>query len=232
MSRALVREVARAERGFTLLEVLVALAIFAMILAILFGTYAASVERAEHSRERAQVYHEARVLLELMANDLRATYMTEPIEQSQQTLQQPKARSYTFIGEDFEEDRLPFDKLTLYALLPSLRPDTPEVEVCRIAYSLEPKAPPAQGKILFRRVNCSLDPEATEEEHVFPLTDVVRGLGFTYYDEQGHERSAWDSRDGQAGKRLPTQVKIMLMLADNQGFLRLFERLTDIVLAH
>lgn len=226
------REIVRAERGFTLLEVLVALAIFAMILAILFGTYAASVERAERTRERAQVYHEARVLLELMANDLRATYISEPVEQAQQSMQQPKTRNYTFIGEDFEEDRLPSDKLTLYAFLPSIRPDTPEAEVCRIAYSLEPKAPPAQGKLLFRRVNCSLDPEATEEEHVFALTDLARGLGFTYYDEQGHERSAWDSRDGQAGKRLPARIKIMLILVDNRGFIRPFEQLTDVVLAH
>jgi len=231
ISRALAREVKRAAGGFTLLEVLVALGIFAMILAILFGTYAASVERAEHSRERAQVYHEARVLLQLMANDLRATYMSEPVEQAQQSLQQPEARRYVFIGEDFEEDRLPFDKLTFYALLPSFRPDTPESEVCRITYSLEPKAPPAQGKILFRRVSCSLDPEPTEEEHVFPLTDLARGLRFTYYDEQGRDRSAWDSREGQAGKRLPTGVKIMVMLADNQGFVRPFEHLTDIVLA-
>src|SRR5262245_56345068 len=63
----------RATEGFTLLEVMIAIGIMATILVILFGTYSAAVDRAARTRELSQVYHEARVLLQLMANDLRSS---------------------------------------------------------------------------------------------------------------------------------------------------------------
>jgi type II secretion system protein J len=220
-----------AEQGFTLLEVLIALAILATIMVILFGTYAASVERAERTRNLAEVYHEARILLDLMANDIRASYLPEADVQPPPPLKQPKSRRYNFVGEDLEEAKLPADKLTFFALLPPLHPDTPEAEVCRVMYSLEPTASPARERILIRRVNCSLDPEASEQEHVFPLTESVAGLDFKYYDDQGHEELEWDSRNGSHGKSLPARVKIVLLLADRRGSLHPFELLTELALA-
>ena len=220
------------QRGFTLLEVLIALAILATIMVILFGTYAASVERAERARDLAEVYHEARILLDLMGNDIRASYLPDAEVQAQQSLPQPKSRRYNFVGEDLQEAKLPADKLTLFALLPPLHPDTPEAEVCRVVYSLEPKAPPAQGKILVRRVSCSLDAEVTEPEHVFLLTESVAGLDFKYYDDQGHEQLEWDARDGQHAKSLPGRVKVALLLADRRGALHPFELLTELALVH
>ena len=220
--------VARHQHGFTLLEVMLALGILATILVILFATYSAAVERAERIRERSQIYHEARVLLELMANDLRSAYV-EAVQPPQPGFQPAKARTYTFVGEDLEEARLPVDKLTFYAFLPLLRPDLPQPEVCRVTYSLETIADPAQGKILFRRVNCSLDPETTEREYPFPLTELAQGLDFRYYDAKGNEQLAWDSRDAQGGKRLPALVKIIVLLADHQGLLRPFEMTTEIM---
>lgn len=220
--------VPRNQRGFTLLEVMLALSILATILVILFSTYSAAVERAERIRERSQIYHEARVLLELMANDLRGAYV-EAAQAPQPGFQPAKVRTYTFVGEDLEEARLPADKLIFYAFLPLLRSDLPQPEVCRVTYSLETMADPAQGKILFRRVHCSLDPETTEQEYLFPLTELAQGLDFRYYDAKGNEQLAWDSRDAQGGRRLPALVKIMVLLADQQGLLRPFEMSTELM---
>jgi len=76
------RERWHAADGFTLLEVMIAIGIMAIILVILFGTYSAAVDRAARTRDLSQIYHEARVLLQLMANDLRSAYVKEPIEQA------------------------------------------------------------------------------------------------------------------------------------------------------
>jgi prepilin-type N-terminal cleavage/methylation domain-containing protein len=83
-----VRERWRAAAGFTLLEVMIAIGIMAIILVILFGTDSAAVDRAARARDLSQVYYEARVLLQLMMNDLRSAYVTEPTQQAQQALQQ------------------------------------------------------------------------------------------------------------------------------------------------
>ena len=170
------------------------------------------------------------MLLELIANDLRSAYVKEPIQQVQQALEQPNAQTYTFVGEDLEDTGLPADRLTFYAFLPVLRPELPQGEVCRVAYSLETMADPSRGKTLFRRVNCSIDSETTEGEQVFPLTELARGLEFRYYDAKGDERREWDSRAGQGGKRLPTRVKVVVLLVDQRGVVRPFEMATEIEL--
>ncbi len=217
--------------GFTLLEVLIAIGILATILVILFGTYSAAVERAARTRELSQIYHEARVLLQLMANDLRSTYVKESVEQAQQALQQVKARPTTFLGEDHTEADKPADRLAFSTVLPVQRPDVPDTEMCRVTYSLEAVNDPPQSRALFRRVNCSLDPEATDQDHLFLLTDLVHGLDFKYYDAQGTEYLDWNSREPRGGRRWPVRVKITLLLADQHGQLRPFEMLTDLVLS-
>jgi type II secretion system protein J len=217
--------------GFTLLEVLIAISIMATILVILFGTYSAAVDRAARSRELSQIFHEARVLLQLMANDLRSSYVKESVEQAQQAFQQVKARPTTFLGEDHTEADKPADKLAFSTILPTQRPDVPDSEMCHVTYSLEAVNDAPQSRTLLRRVNCSLDPAATDQDHLFLLTDLAHGLDFKYYDEQGTEYLDWNSRESRGGKRLPVRVKITLLLADQHGQLRPFEMFTDLVMS-
>jgi type II secretion system protein J len=221
----------REAQGFTLLEVLIAITIMATILVILFGTYSAAVDRAARSRDLSQIYHEARVLLQLLTNDLRSSYVKASIEQAQQALQQVKVNPTAFIGEDHSDADKPSDKLAFSTILPVQRPDVPDTEVCRVSYGLEPISDLPQSRALFRRVNCSMDPLDTDEDHVFLLTELAHGLDVKYYDEQGSEHLDWNSNEPQGGKRLPARVKITLLLADQHGQLRPFTMNTDIVLS-
>ena len=230
--------------GFTLLEVMIALGIMAVIFVVLFTTYSAAVDRAARARELSQMYHEARVVLDLMANDLRAAYVKDEVAQvqqaqAQQTLQERRAPSYFFVGEDHTENSVPLDKLRFSTFIPQSRPDTPGTDVCRVTYTLEPVTEPPQGsvmespqrKALLRRVNCSLDPEATDQDQLFLLTELARGLDFKYYDDKGTEYQEWNSQQPQGGKRLPAHVKITLLLADPQGQLHPFAMASELVLA-
>jgi type II secretion system protein J len=218
-------------QGFTLLEVLIAISIMATILVILFGTYSAAVDRAARSRELSQIYHEARVLLQLLANDLRSSYVKESIEQAQQVLQQVRVRPTTFVGEDHTDADKPADRLTFSTVLPVQRPDVPDTEMCRVTYSLEAVSNLPQSRALFRRVNCSLDPLDADQDHLYLLTDLAHGLDFKYYDDQGIEHLDWNSNEPHGGKRLPGRVKITLLLADQHGQLRPFEMDTALVLS-
>ncbi len=225
------RRMSSHEAGLTLLEVVIALGIMATIFVLLFSTYSAAVDRAARARELSQLYHEARVVLELMAADLRTAYLKDATEQAQQVLQQAKAKPYLFVGEDLTDANVPADKLSFSTFLPMTRPENPDIEVCRISYSLEPVADRPQERFLLRRVNCHFDPEITDREQLFPLTNLARGLDFTYYDTRGTEYREWDSRQSQAGKRLPAWVKISLLLVDQHEQVRLFEMFTELVLS-
>jgi prepilin-type N-terminal cleavage/methylation domain-containing protein len=226
-----VRERWRAAEGFTLMEVMIAIGIMATILVILFGTYSAAVDRAARTRNLSQVYHEARVLLQLMANDLRSAYVTEATEQAQQALQQAKVEPVTFLGEDRTEANNPMDKLAFSTVLPAQHPDVPDTEMCHVTYSIELVNEPSQSRALFRRLNCSLDHEDADQDHLFLLTELAYGLDFKYYDAQGTEYLDWNSRQPRGGKRMPARVKITLLLADQHGQLRPFEMITDFVLS-
>ena len=217
--------------GFTLLEVMIAISIMATILVILFGTYSAAVDRAARTRELSQIYHEARVLLQLIVNDLRSAYVKETTEQAQQAMQQIKTPPTFFVGEDHTEFDKPADKIVFSTILPTQRPDVPDTEMCRVTYSLEPLNESPQSRALLRRVNCSLAPEATDQDHLFVLTELAHGLDFKYYDAQGTEYLEWNSREPHGGKPLPTRVKITLLLGDQHEQLRPFTLLTDFVLS-
>jgi type II secretory pathway pseudopilin PulG len=214
------RERCQASEGFTLMEVTIAIGIMATILVILFGTYSAAVDRAALARNLSQVYHEARMLLQLMANDLHSAYVTESTEQAQRALQPANMEPVTFLGEDHTEANSPLDTLAFSTVLPTQRPDVPDTEMCHVTYSLESIEPvnqSPQSRALFRRLNCSLDPDDAEQDHLFLLTELAYGLDFKYYDDQGTEYLDWNSRQPRGGKRMPARAKITLVLADQRG---------------
>jgi hypothetical protein len=171
----------RAAEGFMLLEVMITIGIRATVLVILFGTHSAAVDRAARTRDLSQVYHETRVLLQLMVNDLRSAYVKEPPEQAQQALQQANAEPITVLGEDRTQAQHPADKLAFSTVLPTQRPDVPDSEMCHVTYSLEPVNESTQSRALFRRLNCSLGPAASDQDHLFLLTELAHGLDFKYY---------------------------------------------------
>jgi len=244
--------------GFTLLEVMIAIGILSTILVILFGTYTAVAERAARTRDISQIYHEARVLLRLMADDVRSAYVKTATTQAQQTAQQAPQGGLTvnvplptFVGENRLDENQPADTLAFSTILPMQRPDIPDAETCRVAYSLEPvinhpetlvwasassrnpdpATSPSQARGLFRRVNCSVDPTATTEDHLELLTEAARGLDLKYYDAQGTEYLDWNSQQPRGGAPLPAWLKITLLLMDRHGQLRPFTLLTDLVLS-
>jgi type II secretory pathway pseudopilin PulG len=242
--------------GFTLLEVVIAVGILATILVLLFGTYTAVAERAARTRDISRTYHEARVLLRLMADDVRTAYVNTATTQAPQSAQQESQGGLraqvpppTFVGEHRTDEHRPADTLAFATIVPVQRPDVPDTEMCRVTYSIEPvmnhpetlmwasPAPqrpdpataPSPPRGLFRRVNCHVDPTATTEDRLDLLTDAARGLEFKYYDAQGTEYPDWNSRQPRGGAPLPARTKITLLLVDRQGQLRPFTWLTDLV---
>ena len=144
-------------------------------------------------------------------------------------MQQGTTEPSTFLGEDRTQANIPADQLAFSTVLPTQRPDVPDTGMCHVTYSIEPVNEPSQGRALFRRVNCSLDPEDAGPDRLFLLTEVAYGLDFKYYDDHGTEYLDWNSRQPRGGKRMPARVKITLLLADQRGQLRPFEMITDFV---
>src|SRR5512136_1236682 len=83
-------------RGFTLLEVLVSMAILVIIMAALYSAYTTNVEAIQIARQNGEVHQAARIVLDRMTKDLQSALaqLSAPSEKIRLGL----------IGEDREID--------------------------------------------------------------------------------------------------------------------------------
>ena len=63
------------QRAFTLLEVLIAMSIFAVVLSMLYMAYTGTFRNIEETESQADLYQMARIVLERMTEDLESVYM-------------------------------------------------------------------------------------------------------------------------------------------------------------
>lgn len=66
------------EKGFTLLEILIASSMFAVLLTVLFGTYSASLRVMDRAGADVETYNMARVALDRISEDLEASFLQDP----------------------------------------------------------------------------------------------------------------------------------------------------------
>lgn len=187
-------------KGFTLLEVLLAVAIFAGIVAVLYGTFATSsstVEQAEQVRDGTDA---ARTLLNRITTDLANAYVNSGV-------------AGTFLygrkAED-EETKQRFDSVFLTTLTNWRRPDTKEMELWEVGYSFQDKQD-GTGRVMLRREKRELSADAPPLEGgvEYELTDAVEELRFRYYDG-----SSWsDEWDTKQKNKLPKAVEVLVVLA-------------------
>ncbi len=198
------------EGGFTLVELLVAVAILSIIITSIYFLFSQSARVLDSARARSDLYQEARVLLEKMASDLSNAYFL------------PGEGRLYFVGLDEAQDGTPRDRLEFTALAyrwpaPGEKAD----ELAEVSYFIEgpPEAP--EPRLLRRDVRI-LDglPETPEgEDDAQLMSEMVRGLELEFWDEGERKVSEWDTRRAMGGEtpRLPKAVKVSLIFEGSRG---------------
>jgi len=196
------RGAAHHAKGFTLLEVLLALAILAMISATIyssFSTAARNIDSAEAARDGAD---RARTLISRLANDITNACIIPGME--------------TFLyGQKFEreEDKQRFDSLYLTTLTNWRKADSREMDLWEVGYYFQDK-PDGTGRILMRKEKRELSRDVARREGGidYELTDAVEGLRLRYTTDGSQWLDEWK----QAG--LPKAVEVTLTLADGKVY--------------
>jgi prepilin-type N-terminal cleavage/methylation domain-containing protein len=202
------------EAGFTLVELLVALFLFALIAGVVFAAFAAVASGVERGRQSMDVYRVGRAALLRMAQEVSAA-MPAPAG-SETALQGKKSTG----GGGLTADRIEF------MTVPYRRysDQVPGYDLCRVAYYV---ADNAQGRTaLFREEDCSGEVavgevgERRERAIRLELTDLAVGLEMTYYDvDRTYEE--WPPSGNPTGP-LPCRVHLVLTLRDEQHYERAF----------
>jgi prepilin-type N-terminal cleavage/methylation domain-containing protein len=197
--------------GFTLLEVLLAMAILAVILTVIYASFSTAgknIEQAEAIRDETDL---ARTLIARLSVDIANAY-------PKQSGDFPAVPTI-FYGKKEEVDggggagaeKIRHDSIDLTTLTNWHRRDSKEMQLWEVGYFFREK-PDGKGYALFRREKRELskDVPALEGGVEYEITDQVESLQLTY----SNDGSTWtdDGWDSRSRFRLPKMVDIALTL--------------------
>ena len=197
------------EVGFTLVEVLLALFLFALIAGVIFAAFAAVASGVEKGRQSIELYRVGRVALLHMAQEVGAA------------LPPPTGSDMRFQGKKNADGGTGHDRID-FLTIPYRRysDKVPSYELCRVAYYVADN--PQEKTALFREEDCSgEEDERRERATQLELTDLAVGLEITYYDAEKDYEEWPPNRDDQ-NLLLPCRVRLALTLRDAQQYTRAF----------
>ena len=208
-------KILKGEVGFTLVELLLALFLFALIAGVIFATFAAVASGIEKGRQSIELYRVGRVALLRMAQEVGAA-MPPPSG----AVPPPLGTFTGFQGKKNADGGTGHDRID-FLTVPYRRysDKVPSYELCRVAYDV---ADNPQGKTaLFREEDCSGEEDERRERATrLELTDLAVGLEITYYDAVKDYEEWPPNRDDQS--LLPCRVRLALTLRDAQQYARAF----------
>ena len=179
--------------GFTLIEILIALAIASLIFTIIYGAYAASIDTMNYTRQKMETFSITRLTLSRMNDELTSSFLSDN-------------ESLRFLGE---EGKIGF----VSAFHERIFRDSKEYDLVEIGYFTEPDEAGGEERfLLWRREDRTPDDDVLAGGVKEKLLDDLTGIEFQYYD--GEEwRLVWDSEEEG---RLPQAVKATLKFPDQE----------------
>ena len=205
-----------ATRGFTLVELLVAIVILAAISLLIYNAFA-SMKRSREGVERVQDrYREGRLALTRMTRELQSAYISlhAPILAS---LMIQKTAFIATTGTP--ADRLDFDSFSNRRI----DRNSHVSDQCELSYYGSPNPELSGVTDLVRRVSTTLDMDPKKGGRVEVLATDIDLFKLQYLDPVTNSwLDTWDTTQSATGQpaRLPVQVKIVLVLngGNRQGY--------------
>lgn len=184
-------------RAFTLLEIIVAIAIFGLIVAAIFSSWMAIVRGAETGKRAAAAVQRSRIAVSTLENALMsARSFAADIEY------------YGFVAENGNDAMLSF-----VAKLPPSFPRSGrfgDFDVRRVTFSLE-AGPDSGNELVLRQNPLLMDMDIDEKEHPLVLAKDVKAFEMEFWDVRS---SDWLDEWTQTNQ-LPPLVRLTLKFGGN-----------------
>jgi general secretion pathway protein J len=200
-----------AQAGFTLIEVMLALAILAFITTIMWGSFSQTATNKRAIEAAQDRMHTVRVALMRMSREIEMAYLSQ-LENTAIS----ERRTFLVGSAHGDVDELAFSSFAHQRLRAGLN----EGDTSVISYYGE--RDPDDGRVLnlMRRETRRLqaeDPKTIAGE-AYVLCPNVSKVKFAYYDQKKKEWDTdWSTLNASGNQYLPTHVRITLVVIDERG---------------
>jgi len=197
--------------GFTLLEILLAILILAVVVTTVLASFNAVFSTTETLDNSAQIYAMAKTCLNRMVADLDAlTIAQRPFYKPPDYDDPPDP--YRIVGSTAEGDGIGFAALGFASRAHLPMENSSRTGIAAINYYIMVKE---DGQPVLKRSD-TLYPYPTFEENSSDpvLCERVKSLAFTYYDAEGSDYESWDSDSENFNYATPKAIKIKLEIGD------------------
>jgi general secretion pathway protein J len=198
-------------RGFTLIEVMLAMAILAFVTTIMWGSFSQTATNKKAIENAQERLHTVRVALLRMAREIEMAYLSE----SENTALTHRRTQLTSASRG-DVDELTFSSFSHQRL----RAGASEGDTALIKYYGARDPDDRRVLNLMRRETRRLqaeDPNILAAEAYVLCPDVAR-LKFLFYDHRKKEwQNDWSTLNATGTQYLPTHVRITLTVLDERG---------------
>jgi general secretion pathway protein J len=198
-------------RGFTLVEVMIAIAITAFIGAIIGVSFNTTIVNKDIVESQAERYRMLRVAMSRMEREIGAAYVSDRYDSKR--YRDAFDRPTNFVGA---KDKLLFTSMSHQRLYADAKESDQMVVEYQVKSSPDPKA---KGRSdLVRREKAVLEERMDRGGTEDTLFEGARKIEFQYWNSERKQwEDEWDTRRADRKSILPSRVKISLYAIDESG---------------
>jgi prepilin-type N-terminal cleavage/methylation domain-containing protein len=193
------------KKGFTLLEILVAIALFAAIIAMLYPTYIGTFRNMDITESYSTIYRSARIAMERISEDLQCAGLPGTDEGADSDL----TLSQVFSGKDSAINGKNADDLEFMSEKHISFNDGSKGGRGLIKYYIK-EYEEKEGFILYRSDRLELGNKSGDDSEGLMLCEDVNSINFSFQDENGDTYDYWDSSSAPFKGKLPSMVSVEL----------------------
>ena len=210
--------------GFTLLEIMIAIFIFAVVITTIFTSYNSVSSGNEIIDKDTAVYEMASNCLNRMIADLTSIHLTLLPEYSPPALGEPP-EMYRIVGEMTDVQGTAFPKLRFTSLSHISFGEKKDSGIAEIVYYVRASK---DGNYVLKRADKLYPYGEFEEKPGDPvICRNVKSLTFKYYDIDGNDYDMWNSDSEDYEYATPKAIDIKLELAQGSSTIA-FETMLNI----
>lgn len=203
------------ERGFTLIEIMVAVAILAVISVLLWQSSAVILNAKLRFEEEDTRVQEAMMALTRISDDLSMSYIYQTQAQLGTGAHGENLTKIEFEAKDGgTQDALNFASMSNFRYIKGSE-DIDRAEISYFLKQTEAEEKGDTGYALVKRVQSPPDNEPEEGGVEYVVLDNVKEFDLQFYNKDTDKwTSSWDSNAPEFNKKMPRAVQVRLVIPD------------------